>query len=92
MGYLLPINNYQSAQYTNRTANRSFTPFMLPPVFKVNIEKKLKEQNRESQEYAKIEKNSDLLSTKENASNKPKVNYELISTITGKGIHFNESI
>jgi hypothetical protein len=92
MGYLLPLINYQSTQYANRTANRASSPFMLPPVFKVNIDKKLKDQNNEAPEYDKIKEKTNIYSTAEKAFKKPKVNYELISTITGKGMHFNESI
>jgi hypothetical protein len=92
MGYILPLNNYQSTQYANRTSNRASSPFMLPPVFKASIEKKLKDQNREAPEYDKIKEKTNIYSTNEIVFKKPKVNYELISTITGKGIHFNETI
>ncbi|MBM6618182.1 hypothetical protein [Bacillus suaedaesalsae] len=92
MGYILPINNYQSQQYSNRTSNRANSPFMLPPVFKTTIIRKINDSNRENTEFDQM-KEFNIPSNSHNKSRtKPKVNYELISVITGKGINFNESI
>lgn len=92
MGYILPINNYQSQQYTNRTSNRANSPFMLPPVFKSTMIKKIKDSNRENTEFDQMKEFYIPDTSNQKTHSKPKVNYELISVITGKGINFNESI
>ncbi|KAA0546591.1 hypothetical protein FZW96_15230 [Bacillus sp. BGMRC 2118] len=92
MGYILPINNYQSQQYANRTSNRANTPFMLPPVFKSAMIRKINDSNREQTEFDQMKEVIIPKHTHNKSQTKPKVNYELISAITGKGINFHETI
>jgi hypothetical protein len=96
MGYILPITQHQYIQYANRMLKTKKSPFVLPPVIKVSLEKKLKDnENREPLEFESIEENSAGVSYKARktlTTATASLNYQLLSEITGKGRHINETI
>lgn len=53
MGYILPINNEQSAQYTNRIIRKDGPPFVVKPVEKVTMRAKLKGKTDYDDQYEK---------------------------------------
>jgi hypothetical protein len=90
MGYILPITQHEYTQYANRRLKTGVSPFVLLPVPKVSMEKRLKD-NREQLELEASEE----LSIASPTSKLKKIktpNYHLISLITGKGININEVI
>ncbi|WP_246938554.1 hypothetical protein [Bacillus pinisoli] len=97
MGYILPITQHEYTQYANRMVKTGVSPYVLTPIAKVSMEKKLKDRhNREQSDY-KFEASEELTSVNSyrNQAQKPtktKVSPRLISKITGKGNHINEAI
>jgi hypothetical protein len=79
MGYILPINNEQSAQYTNRIIRKDGPPFVVKPVEKITIRAKLKGKTNYEDQYEEAKDRKEL--TEHNGSD-----------ITGKGKHFNETV
>jgi hypothetical protein len=94
MGYILPITQHQYIQYANRMLKTKKSPFVLPPIIKVSMEKKLNyNENHEPIEFESIEENSARLSYRARKTlTTASLNYQLISEITGKGRHINETI
>ncbi|MBM7659703.1 hypothetical protein JOC85_000470 [Bacillus mesophilus] len=91
MGYILPITQHEYTQYANRKLKTGVSPFVLPPVPKVSLEKRLKDDNREQLELETSEELS-VVSPASKVKKSYKPNYQLISLITGKGININEVI
>lgn len=94
MGYILPITHYQYTQYANRTIRTNDSPFVLLPVVKSSLEKKLHDnENRELLDFSNELKEKQTIDalTKKSTHTDDSINY-LLAEITGKGRHFNEFI
>lgn len=54
VGYILPINNEQSNQYTNRIIRKDGPPFVVKPVEKVTMRAKLKGKTDYEDQYEEV--------------------------------------
>ncbi|MFD1735361.1 hypothetical protein ACFSCX_02170 [Bacillus salitolerans] len=93
MGYILPIDHHQYAQYANRTVKDITSPFELLPVFEASLEKRLKKEKKGSnQDFTENKERDDISRKERSAYDDKKIPEALISEITGKGQLFNQSI
>ncbi len=96
MGYILPITHYQYTQYANRTLRTVKSPFVLQPVNKSSLENKLHHKaNHELLDFSDREEthhNESFRNKNTQIKAHVKIDYQLVSEITGKGVKFNEYI
>jgi hypothetical protein len=95
MGYKLPIVQHEYTQYANRMLKAGKSPFFLPPVAKISMEKPLKDhKNRKRLDFEGADEPSNVVSrtSMQQSPVNRTVNHQLISKITGKGRHVNEAI
>ncbi|WP_456275818.1 hypothetical protein [Bacillus sp. AK128] len=93
MGYILPITRHEYTQYANRMLKTGASPFVLPQVAKVSLEKRLNDQtNHEQFEFEASEEHNITAQSTTKQQVKPTLNYQLISKITGKGRNIDEAI
>lgn len=94
MGYILPINNEQSVQYTNRIIRKDGPPFVVKAVEKVTMRARLKGKTDYEDKYeeAKARKKYVYKNNKDSKEQAEHNNFSNDSDFTGKGKHFNETI
>lgn len=90
MGYILPINNEQSAQYTNRIIRKDGPLFVVKPVEKVTMRAKLKGKTDYEDKYEEAKARKKYIYKQNKNSKEPAEHND--SEATGKGKYFNETV
>ncbi|MBM7702527.1 hypothetical protein [Metabacillus iocasae] len=91
MGYVLPIQNYQSMQYANRTIGTKHQYHQVEKTLKMSIDSKLKQPTHHSPFHQSSEKPKKKVLPVRNVYGKSK-SEEIVVDLTGKGRLINEIV
>lgn len=99
MGYILPVNNDQYAQYANRTTQKDAPPMTLAKVYKPTLDKKFDEKvEDEKHKYEDQDEHKDEETTKgplkldDQTDAEIEAAEEIFHDLTGKGQNFDETV
>lgn len=95
MGYILPVPHYQYQDYHERVQPTQNDPFYIDPVFKANLEEKLKDReprDQDRKDYQDYSEQRKVIYTPNTVHASKGKTHKIYSELTGVGRHFNESI
>ncbi len=101
MTLVAPINHYQYDQYAERVIAKEYDPFLFRPISKITLKSKFQQHLDEKDWDEPIEALMTNTSGMNPVNRVPEVSHkyffdevepteEVISEVTGKGLHFNE--